>query len=147
MIKRNIIIPIILATFVTAIYACSPNKNAVKEQVEDNLPNYTESANETKALLDSKCMVCHGIKESQDEMLAPPFAHIQKKYSKVSSSKESFIESFVDFTLNPNEDQAMMFGALKQFNLMPNLGFERTEVEKIALYVYEHEFPEPKWCN
>lgn len=92
-------------------------------------------------------MICHAIKDTQKAMMAPPFAHIKKKYSKVYSSEEAFVKAITDFTLKPTKEKALMFGALKQFNVMPNLNYGEDEVKQIATYIYNSNFPEPEWCG
>ena len=142
---------ITISAFVIVAFGLSfcTNTNASDKDTSPE-KSYSEtitSSTEGKELLDSKCMVCHKIQDSQKAMLAPPFAYIKKKYSKVNSSKEDFVQAFVNFAVNPKEDDAMMFGALKQFKVMPNMGYEKGDMEKIANYIYENEFPEPIWCN
>jgi cytochrome c2 len=100
-----------------------------------------------KELLESKCMVCHKIQDDKDAMLAPPIAHIKRKYSKVNKSEQAFNNALISFTINPKKEDAMMFGTLKQFGVMPNLNFNKEEVAKIAQYIYANDFPEPQWCD
>jgi len=137
-----VIIAAVSLSFCSESTAKNENNSQIKTTSEALISN-----DEAKALLDSKCMVCHKVQDSKDAMLAPPFAHIKKKYKKVSSSKKEFISKFTDFAVNPKEDKAMMYGALKQFKVMPNMGYDKEEMQKIANYVYENEFPEPAWCK
>ena len=140
-----------ITAVVIAVFGLSfcTNSNAENKNHDAN-SEYTEAApsiSNAKKLLDSKCMVCHKIQDSQDAMLAPPFAHIKKKYSKVTKNKAAFIEAFASFAINPTEEEAMMFGALKQFKVMPKMENEKAEMELIANYIYDNEFPEPSWCK
>ena len=142
------VMAVIIAAF--GLSFCTDTK-AKKISKEKNIEvAYSETSsinNEGKDLLENKCMVCHKIQDNQDAMLAPPFAHIKSKYSKVKKSEQAFLDALISFTINPKKEDAMMFGALKQFDVMPNLNFEKDDVEKIADYIYTNDFPEPKWCN
>ncbi len=140
----------IAAVLVAAIglsFCTESNADNTTTKVETEYTEAAPSSSDAKELFETKCMVCHKIQDNHDAMLAPPFAHIKKKYSKVTKTKEGFIKAFVDFAVNPTEDKAMMIGALKQFKVMPKLGYDKAEMTKIANYVYETDFPEPNWCK
>ena len=143
---KNIIIPLSLSLIITALYLFIPLQDVAEEHDKARV-KYTESLTDAKTLIDTKCMVCHGIKDNHDAMLAPPFAHIKKKYSKVYPDINDFVAAFSSFTVQPSEEKAMMFGALKQFKVMPNMGYTKEEAEQIAAYVYENDFPEPSWIK
>jgi cytochrome c2 len=144
---KRIVIPIIVAVVGIMLYAFSLNDKQTDDLTQVKSTNYTKELSEAKNLLDTKCMICHAIKENQDAMMAPPFAHIKKKYDKTTSSKTDFVNAIISFTLNPSDDKAQMYGALKQFKLMPNLAYKKEDIEKIANYIYENDFPEPTWCG
>jgi cytochrome c2 len=146
--KRTKIFTIALGSIIlSSVFAFTPNftKNSKEELAQETI--YTESLKEGKTLLESKCNICHTVKENQDAMLAPPFAHIKKKYSKVYKTKSDFVTAITAFTVNPQTDNAIMFGALKQFKVMPKMGYTKEDVQKIANYIYDGEFAEPKWCG
>ena len=145
--KQLFTISAILIAAVSLSFCSESSAKSEDKPTNETSKEIALNNSEGKELLESKCMVCHKIQDSKAAMLAPPFAHIKKKYSKMSSSKEGFVKTFVDFTINPQEDKAVMYGALKQFKVMPNLGFDKVEIEKIANYIYDNEFPEPAWCN
>ena len=117
------------------------------QKSQEKVSTYSIKLSDVKTLVDSKCMICHSIKENQQAMMAPPFAHIKKKYAKVYASKDDFSQAIVSFTMNPSKEKAQMYGALKQFKLMPNLSYKQSEVEAIANYIYDTDFPEPAWCG
>jgi uncharacterized membrane protein len=143
---KKIMIPLGLSLIITALYLFIPLQD-VAENHNTAIRNYSEKLADAKTLIDTKCMVCHAVKDNHDAMLAPPFAHIKKKYSKVYPDKQDFITAFSSFTVKPSEEKAMMLGAVKQFSVMPNLGYTKEEAEKIAAYVYANDFPEPEWCK
>ena len=145
--RRFITVAAVIVSAFGLSFCAEANKTSEKENVEVEFTEAAPINNEGKDLLENKCMVCHKIQDKQDAMLAPPFAHIKSKYSKVKKSEQAFLDAFVSFTINPKQEDAMMFGALKQFTVMPNLNFEKEDIKKIANYIYNNDFPEPKWCN
>jgi len=146
--KRTKVLTIALGSIIlSSIFAFTPNftNNSEKELAQETV--YTESLAEGKTLLETKCNICHTVKDNQDAMLAPPFAHIKKKYAKVHKTKSEFVAAVTAFTVDPQSDNAIMYGALKQFKVMPKMGYTKEEVQKIANYMYDNEFAEPKWCG
>jgi cytochrome c2 len=96
-------------------------------------------------IYNSRCKICHDVDRPRNEMLAPPMINIKKKYSKVYPDKEAFINGIVNFTKAPTLDKAMMFGALKQFEVMPQLNYPEKELKLAAEYIYNTEFKKPEW--
>jgi cytochrome c2 len=93
----------------------------------------------------SRCKICHDVDRPRNEMLAPPMINIKKKYSRVYPDKNAFINGIVNFTKDPTLDKAMMFGALKQFEVMPQLNYPEEELKLAAEYIYNTEFKKPEW--
>ena len=56
--------------------------------------------------------------------------NIQKKYKRVHDSKQDFVDAIVDFNLEPNEDKAMMYGALKKFGVMAKMPYSKRRCYK-----------------
>jgi len=135
---------IIVAAFSFALYGNSFSK---KETTTTTATKTTLASLPTDgaSLTETKCMICHKIQSSPEAMIAPPFAHIKKKYSKVYKTKAEFHSAIVNFTLNPTEENTLMYGALKRFKLMPKMGYEKTDLEAIADYIYATDFPQPNW--
>ena len=145
--KSLVLLSVIIATI--TIYSCSSNSTKSEELVVEST-TYSAKLNsneEVKKLLDTKCNICHSIKSSEDAMIAPPFTNIQKKYSKVYDSKQEFVDAIVDFNMEPTKDKAMMYGALKKFDVMTKMSYSKEDVTKIANYMYDAEFETPNWCD
>jgi len=100
-----------------------------------------------KQLFETRCNICHGIKGKTEAMLAPPFYNIKSKYSKVFRTKASFENAIVNFVSEPKKENTMMYGAVKQFGVMPKLPYPKEELIKIAEYIYNTEFQKPVRCN
>ncbi len=118
-----------------------------KAKITNHYTSNITLATDGKQLLETKCNMCHGIKATHDAMLAPPFINIQKKYKKVYKTKEKFVDAIVNFNLDPKKENAIMFGALKQFAVMPKMGNSRDDLTKIAEYIYNTKLESPNWCK
>ena len=104
--------------------------------------------NEGYNLMKTNCYACHNPNtKSHDEILAPPFKAVKMHYKKVHDTKEQFVDAVVDYVQNPEEAKALMFGAVKRFNVMPKLDLPTEDLEKIAAYIYDNDVEEPEWME
>ena len=112
-------------------------KTAQKNEVEQT---------EGYILLKNNCYACHSvIAKSHDEIIAPPMVAIKRRFMKSYPSKVAFIEAMTNWVLNPTEENALMRGAVKQFNVMPKQPFNKDDIHKIAEYIYENDLEKPTW--
>lgn len=113
-------------------------KIAQKEIAVDTLDSYV--------LMKTNCYICHNPNTiSHDSIIAPPFVAIKRRYSMQYSNKEDFVAAVVNWGLNPDEEKALMRGAVMEYKVMPKLYLEANVLEKIATYLYENEVEQPKW--
>lgn len=98
-----------------------------------------------KKLLEKHCFLCHNISTSHDDRIAPPMIAVKAHYIKKGTTKEGFMEEFVDFVKNPTKENAKMRGAVKKFNVMPYQQFDERDIKKIAEYIYDYQIEEPAW--
>jgi len=99
-------------------------------------------------LMKENCYVCHNPEAaSHDAIIAPPFKAVKMHYTRNYDTKEEFVSAIVKWVQNPSEENALMFGAVKQFKVMPPLPLETSEIERIATYIYENDVEEPVWMN
>jgi nitrate reductase cytochrome c-type subunit len=98
-----------------------------------------------KRLMENNCYVCHNPKASEEAMVAPPMIAVKMHYLSDDISKDTFVQSFVDFLKEPSEAHSKMPGAIKRFGLMPYQFFPEETVRHIADYVYDNQIEEPEW--
>jgi len=118
-----------------------------KKIVYENITVNEQNIIAGKQLFETRCNICHGIKDNSQNMLAPPFYNIKSKYSKVFRTKESFENAIIKFVSEPQKENTLMFGAVKQFGVMPKLSYPKDEIILVADYIYNTEFQKPVWCN
>lgn len=99
-------------------------------------------------LMKNNCYACHNPNAtSHDEILAPPFKAVKMHYMRAYDSKEEFVNAMVSWVQNPDEDKALMFGAVKRFKVMPKLALPTEDLEKIAAYIYDNDVEQPEWLE
>ena len=100
------------------------------------------------SLMKINCYTCHNPNtESHDELLAPPFKAVKMHYKRVHDTKEKFVEAVVSYVKNPNEENALMSGAIRRFDVMPKLELPNGDLENIAAYFYDNDVEEPVWME
>lgn len=140
----KIILTIILAAF--ALVSCSNTSKKQANEVVKNAVLGEELKVEGLELMQQKCYTCHSvITKSHDDIIAPPMIAVKKRYMMAFDTKQEFVEAFTNWALNPVEENALMFGAVQKFKVMPKQEFKKDEIEKIANYVYDNDIETPEW--
>lgn len=103
-------------------------------------------AEEAQQLMATHCYVCHSPTASETEgRIAPPMVAIKARYLMLHTTKEEFVQHITTFTENPTTENAIMYGAVDRFNVMPKQVFPEGVVEKIARFMYDYQIEEPSW--
>lgn len=141
---------IILLSIGIALFACGKAKEEVKIKDKNILINKEASLINSNdpgyVLMKNNCYVCHNPNtKSHDEVIAPPFAAVKRRYSMQYKNKDVFVNAVVNWVLDPNEDKALMRGAVNQYKVMPKLVLEKNKLEKIANYLYDNDIEQPVW--
>lgn len=116
------------------------NDDGIEKATEKEVTEFTSKGYD---LMKQKCFICHFEKPDparRDQMLAPPFLRIQEHYKPTYPKKEGFIEAVMAIINNPSEENTLMPGAVKKFNLMPKLVYDQEELRLIAEALYEIDY-------
>ena len=113
-------------------------KNALNKEASQNVAD-----SQGYFLMQQKCYICHF--ETPDpakagQMIAPPMLQVQQHYKPAYPNKEEFINAVVSIIQNPSQENTLMPGAVKKFNLMPKLIYDDAELRLIAEAMYEYDF-------
>ena len=141
---KNIIIYLFFAMLL--VVACKEEKKESASLIKEI--EIVESKQDSIAynMLKTKCYICHSITApSHDNIIAPPFEAVKRRYTMQFKSKEDFVNAVTKWTLNPTKENALMRGAVMQFNVMPKQNFKEEEIRKIASYVYDNKLETPEW--
>lgn len=137
---------IYLTLVVGLLFSCTENKK-VLTNIDHKMPvqEYNKEA-DAYQLLKTQCYICHSVSSvSHDVIIAPPMAAVKMRYSRTYKTEESFVEALSSWAIDPKLENALMRGAVKQFNVMPKQVYKKEDLEKIALYIYENELEAPEW--
>jgi mono/diheme cytochrome c family protein len=141
---------ILLLSAITLLMSCNQSndtKGYTALNKADATTNYLQTDN-GYTLMKNNCYACHNPKAtSHDEILAPPFKAVKMHYTRAYDSKEEFVNAMVSWVQNPDEDKALMFGAVKRFKVMPKLALPTEDLEKIAAYIYDNDVEQPEWME
>jgi len=127
-------------------FSCNEKKKDLTQSDSNNPVKQSNKESEAYELMKTQCYICHSISSaSHDEIIAPPMAAVKMRYSRTYRTKESFVEAITTWATDPKLENALMRGAINQFNVMPKQVFKKEDLEKIALYIYENELEVPEW--
>jgi len=91
---------------------------------------------EGRLLLYGNCITCHHETKS---ISAPSLKIIKKRYHEAFSTKETFVNYMVEWVASPNIKGSLMHDMIQKYELMPELGYDKVTLEKIAIYIYSME--------
>ena len=143
---------ILLVSIVALFMSCNQTKKegfvSITETNKDLALLTNQEPNEGYTLMKNNCYVCHNPNTaSHDDILAPPFKAVKMHYNREYDNKKDFVDAMVNWVQNPEEDKALMFGAVRRFKVMPKLPLPTEDLEKIATYIYENNVEEPEWME
>lgn len=143
---------ILLVSVVALLMSCNQTKKEtpvnVTEVNKDVSLLVNQEPSEGYTLMKNNCYACHNPNTaSHDDIIAPPFKAVKMHYNRGYDTKEDFVNAMVNWVQNPVEDNALMFGAVKRFKVMPALPLSVKDLEKIATYIYDNDVEEPEWME
>ena len=83
------------------------------------------------------CITCH---KELKAVSAPSVMDFRENYLRAFPKKEDFVEYMSQWVEHPNEESSIMQDAIKKYELMPELGFEKSTLKIISAYIYETDF-------
>jgi len=88
-------------------------------------------------LFHGNCITCHNETKA---ISAPSALEIQINYLRAFPQKKDFIAYMSTWVVHPNKQTSIMLASIKKYELMPELGFDKSTIEIIAEYIYETDF-------
>ncbi|SNY95304.1 c-type heme family protein [Flagellimonas pacifica] len=138
--KRSIAIAIIFS-----MISCK-EKPSSSNIGDDSISKIVSSGHEGKVLMENKCYLCHSPSAPENKgRIAPPMIAVKARYMESFEDEEAFTEAFSAFLKSPSKQNAIMWGAVDRFGVMPYQYFPEDEVGKIAEYLYDYQIEEPEW--
>ena len=92
------------------------------------------------------CSACHGNTGGMDmsKRIAPPIVAVRMHYIGTYADKDSFVIAVADWVEKQDENNSLMRGAIRRFNIMPPVSISREKAEKIAAYIYDGNIEKPE---
>ena len=84
-------------------------------------------------LFNGNCITCHHKTKS---ISAPSIKIIVSRYKDAFSEKSDFVSYMSSWVLKPNAKTSIMEDMIIKYELMPELGYDKDTLEKIASYLY-----------
>jgi len=88
-------------------------------------------------LFHGNCITCHAETKA---LSAPSVMEFRQNYLRAFPVKKDFVEYMSEWVKHPDAQKSIMQEAIKKYELMPELGFEKSTLEIIAEYIYETDF-------
>jgi cytochrome c553 len=134
-----------LLFLVIFIFSC--NKNIHSYQDIDKRPSFGYEPQEAKKLMEKHCYTCHSpVADEVEGRIAPPFVAIKARYiDKEGYNRVEFIKAISEFVANPTDDNALLYGAVRKFDVMPKQAFPDSAAVKIAAFMYDYKVDAPAW--
>lgn len=133
---------VLIFTFSTLI-GCSNKKE--QQKITENISKKL-IVSDGLLLMQQKCYACHSItSKSHDEIIAPPMVAVKRRYKMSYTNEAEFVEALTSWVMNPEEENALMRGAITNFNIMPKQPFDKDEINSIAQFIYSNTLETPEW--
>ncbi|MDX1318295.1 MAG: c-type cytochrome [Xanthomarina gelatinilytica] len=146
--KKVILLVSVVALFTSCNQAKKDKLVAVVAENNNIVIETNREPSDGYTLMKNNCYACHNPNtSSHDDILAPPLKAVKMHYNREYDTKEDFVNAMVNWVQNPEEDKALMFGAVRRFKVMPKLPLPTKDLEKIAKYIYENDVDEPEWME
>jgi len=96
------------------------------------------------------CMNCHAPPRQgggSGQRLAPPPYAVAYHYKVGFPDLKERVDAIARYTLRPDEEKALMPGALEKFGRMARIPLPEDQVRQIAIYLSIAEFEKPGWSD
>ncbi|MEN8123604.1 MAG: c-type cytochrome [Bacteroidota bacterium] len=139
---------IYLLSIIFFFFSCKNENKEQKHTLNDTSNIEYKKDSIAYNMLKTQCYICHSIDApSHDNIIAPPLEAVKRRYSMQFKNKEDFINAVTKWTLNPTKENALMRGAVMQFNVMPKQNFKEEDIKKIAAYIFDNKLETPDWFD
>jgi len=136
--------------FITSIliFSCdTTTKEEVSEpkQISSNTIDTDKQMKKGFDVLSTNCISCHSPELNKADKIAPTIAEIKKSYTANNETKQDFISDFISFLENPTKEASKMSHAVKEYGLMPNMGFSNEQIKQVANYLFKQDVEDKNW--
>ncbi|MEQ9307918.1 MAG: hypothetical protein RLN90_00580 [Balneolaceae bacterium] len=128
-------------------YSCSQTNKTTSDTTSDAI-NYDDlSLRKGRTIVESVCITCHDPTSSKSDRIAPPLELVKRNYLTVADNERDFIIKTTNFILTPSEEKAALHEDVDEFGLMDPLGYSKSDIQSVAMYIYRTELKRPDWVD
>jgi mono/diheme cytochrome c family protein len=135
---------IYLLSIAVVIHLLANCKQTPKQEAN---PEQSASYTEGLGIIQSNCISCHSPKGSLPGEVGPSLQNLRQHYLAAEKTESAFINGMSRFLLKPEASQSRMPEAVKQFGLMPNLGYTKEQYDAVAYYLFHSNMEDPDWYD
>jgi mono/diheme cytochrome c family protein len=90
------------------------------------------------------CLACHNDEDQGEDRQAPPMVMVKDRYARLGS-REAFVAAVSSFVEAPSIERTLMRGAVRNFDVMPDLGVSAEDARAVAEFLYATDLTMPDW--
>lgn len=136
-----------LLLIVLFIVSCKNKPDSYENQALKIGNNDEQFQNEAYKKMKTLCYSCHSPDAEIDMRMAPPMVAVKMHYTEKYNTQEDFVNAIWDFMKKPDENKALMKGAVRKFGLMPYVPYKEDDIKAIASYIYNNDLEKPEWFD
>jgi cytochrome c553 len=140
---------IILSLSFLFLLSCNNNskKTLENDQAYQQIVQSDSRQDDAYKKMKTFCYSCHSPTAEMDMRMAPPMVAVKMHYNREYNNEEDFVNAIWEFTKEPDENKALMKGAISKFGLMPYVPYKEEDIKAIASYIYNNELEKPEWFD
>ena len=131
------------AGMISCVFSCSDDSaESTKEKASEIKTNANDEA---LLLLKTNCFTCHNPDINIENRVAPPLFKVREHYLGEETTEEMFVKKIIHFVNDPNEENSIMPGAVRNFGIMPKMNFKEEDLKIMASYIYNNDISSEGW--
>lgn len=142
--KTNLLLTVLIST--ALLFGFSIKEKDFSNNIPEITSGKTDDIKGLK-LMAQHCLSCHNpdMGGGHASRLGPPIFKVREHYFREGISKEEFTASMLSFVKNPSQEKTKMYGAVKNFGLMPPIVIPKEDLELIVNYIYDNDLSSEAW--
>lgn len=96
-------------------------------------------------LVSQNCISCHQVDPTKSNISAPSIQEIGITYHERYKNQHDFSKAMSDFLLKPSINKFLMEDAVKQYGMMPNMGYSQEQANAVSAYLFQNDFSKRDW--
>ncbi|MCB0658854.1 MAG: hypothetical protein KDC57_22060 [Saprospiraceae bacterium] len=109
-------------------------------------PQHPAQDTEVAGEVNRYCTVCHTtLSLPEENLIAPPLEAVKRRYLAEFPDRQEFVRRMTAFVINPQDSSALMYGAVRRFQVMPKQPVDSSLILAIAAFIFDQKLDQPEW--